>query len=500
MPQYKFVAVEGGERKSSKLTRSIRSHAIRAGLQKAVRPSRPKAAEQSLRCTKYGEERVLRFELHGEMNTRRDGARPSIVSAELTTLELRTAKAPSAPKTSAQLPTYHIESLCAGSVDPFNSLPITTNPEVDHLVRYFFFKFDPITVDRRSSWFPYALQSAPMMHSTLAMTATVWRMECPSLEHSIHLEGIHQKGDAMREIGVRLPCASSVRKDNEMTFLMFTMSTLAIVEAYDGDFKAAETHLRAVHNIFTSRGGPDSFKDDVILCKSINLADIQVATALGHRPIFSLFHTDNAHVPASILEQAQHLPLDRSITHDSSYHHHRIFALLRQLLLAHKSSMVSLAVVRTLLTVADAAILQHLYRDCIDVSDASRRSHALVLAAHVFMYITLRQVPPKAPLLRRMCARLQSTLGLAPHARDTWSGNRAALLWIAFVGLLGTGEGAETSPREQWFLSLFQSIVQGYPQDFLPGNGSIQRTLSTFLWDEAHCQPLLAGLEEYLGS
>lgn len=449
---------------------------------------------------------MLRFEPHGGMNTRRDGARPSIVAAESTTPEHRTANAPSVPKTSAhtsiQLPTYHIESLCAGSVDPFNSLPITTNPEVDYLVRYFVVKFDPIiaTVDRRRSWFPYALQSAPMMHSTLAMTAAVWRMEYPSLEYSIQLEGIRQKGDAMREIGVQLACASSVRKDYEISFLMFTMSTLAIVEVYDSDFKAAETHLRAVHNIFSSRGGPESVRDDFILCKSINLADIQVAAALGHRPIFSLLHTDHAHVPASILEQAQHLPLDLSITNDSSYHHHQIFAQLRQLLLAHKSSMVSLGVVRTLLNIADDAILQHLYQDCIDVSDAGRRSHALVLAAHVFMYITLRQVPGKAPLLRRMCARLQSTLGLAPYATDTWPGNRAALLWIAFVGLLGTGEGMETCPGEQWFLSLFQSIVQGYPQDFIPGNGSIQRTLSTFLWDEPHCQPLLAGLEEYLGS
>lgn len=194
------------------------------------------------------------------------------------------------------------------------------------------------------------------------------------------------------------------------------------------------------------------------------------------------------------------MPLDRSITNDSSHNHQLVFAQLRQLLLAQKSSMVSLAVVRTLLNVADDAILQHLYQDCIDVSDAGRRSHALVLAAHIFVYITLRQVPSKAPLLRRMCARLQSTLGLVPYTRDTWSGNTAALLWIAFVGLLGTGEGAETSPGEQWFLSLFQSILQGYPQDFIPGNGSIQRTLSTFLWDESHCQPLLAGLEEYLGS
>lgn len=35
MPQYKFIAVEGRERKQPEPTKSIRSHAIRAGLEKA---------------------------------------------------------------------------------------------------------------------------------------------------------------------------------------------------------------------------------------------------------------------------------------------------------------------------------------------------------------------------------------------------------------------------------------------------------------------------------
>lgn len=34
------------------------------------------------------------------------------------------------------LPTYCIKSLCSGDMDPFNSLPIPTNPEVDYLLRY----------------------------------------------------------------------------------------------------------------------------------------------------------------------------------------------------------------------------------------------------------------------------------------------------------------------------------------------------------------------------
>lgn len=188
--------------------------------------------------------------------------------------------------------------------------------------------------------------------------------------------------------------------------------------------------------------------------------------------------------------------MDHSVVDGGLYDHGRIFAQLRQLLLARQSPMVSQDALRILFNVTDRSILKHLYQDCIDVSDASRRSFALVLAVHIFMYVALRQVPPQSPLVRRLCTRLQSTVGLTPPAREYWSENRAALLWIAFVGLLGTGEMTETIPEGQWFLRLFQSTLQGYSHDSPPGNGSLRRILSTFLWDEAYCQPLLAVLEE----
>lgn len=142
--------------------------------------------------------------------------------------------------------------------------------------------------------------------------------------------------------------------------------------------------------------------------------------------------------------------------------------------------------------VVNDSILRHLYRDESGVSDPSRRSRALVLAAHVFMHVAFRQMLPKSPLLRRMCNRLQNAVGLTLSSRKTWSENRAALLWVAFVGLLGTGEFAKNCPEGKWFLDLFQSTAQDI-------NGSIHQTLSAFLWDEPCCKSLLVGLELCLG-
>ena len=92
------------------------------------------------------------------------------------------------------------------------------------------FDLNLAAVDRDKSWFPYALQSAPMMHSTLAMASALWRAECPALGPPIQLEGIRQKGEAMREIGARLARAGSVDGNDEIGFLMSTMATLVIVE------------------------------------------------------------------------------------------------------------------------------------------------------------------------------------------------------------------------------------------------------------------------------
>ncbi|KAH6893540.1 hypothetical protein B0T10DRAFT_457640 [Thelonectria olida] len=463
MPQFKFVAVEGGDRKPSTLTRSIRSHAIRAGLQKNTSSSRrAKAAVQSLCSTKFRGELMFHLEPREGLERLNDMSTPSVPNMFAEVL---------------RLPLIGIETTA--------NLPVLTK-----------FDLNLATVDRAKSWFPYAMRSAPMMHSTLAMTAALWRTEYPALQHSIQLEGIRQKGEAMREISARLAHAGSVRSDDETDLLLSTMSTLVTVEVCDGDFEAAATHLRGVHNLLSSRGSLDRLKDKFIVCKSINLADIQVAAALGHRLVFPLLHADNVHIPASISEHARQSPFDHLITDDGPYHHGRIFAQLRRLLLARQSSMVPLEALRALFNVVDDSILRHLYQDCIGLSDASRRSRTLVLAAHVFMYVTLRQVPPKSPLVRRMCTRLQNTVGSSPTAREIWTDNGTALLWIAFVGLLGTGEGAETCLEGQWFLKLFQSTVQGYPQDFARGNGGVRGILSTFLWDELYCAPLLAGLKE----
>ncbi|KAH8657767.1 hypothetical protein BX600DRAFT_58962 [Xylariales sp. PMI_506] len=511
MPPFKFVTVEGGSRKPSQPSTSIRSHAIRAGLRKSGPLATAKAAvTQPLEARKPRKEIVCRFELH--RGARKQGIQTtgsSVASVKSATPKHRTANMEVPSSTSLvsleQPPMYQVESVWAASIDPFNCLPIPTNPSVDFLVKYFLIRFnlDFEKLDRKRAWFPYALQSAPMMHSTLAMAAALWRAECPGLDSAIQLEGLRQKGKAMREVSFRLARASSMCSNEEMAFVMSTMSTLVIVEICDNNFDAAEMHLQGVNSIFKARGGWDSFKHDFILCKSISLADLQVAAAVGHQPRFPILKTEEQDDPPApmldptpLIEHTTYPPFDESITEHGSRGLVQIFGKLRQLLSAQQSQAVSLETLRAPLHAIEDLILQHLYRDSVNVSDAGQRSNALVLAAHIFMYVTLRRVSPRLPLLRRMCLKLQNVVGCTSPSR-AWNGYSAALLWIAFVGLLGTGEEAGSCPEGRRFFTLFQSALYGYPYGFPLGSyNSLHDILSTFLWDEACCQPLLAGLEQ----
>jgi hypothetical protein len=69
-----------------------------------------------------------------------------------------------------------------------------------------------------------------MMHSTLAMAAAFWRAEDPALTGSLRLEGIRQKSEAIRELRASLAMARPSDDSKQMSFLMSSMSTLAIVE------------------------------------------------------------------------------------------------------------------------------------------------------------------------------------------------------------------------------------------------------------------------------
>jgi hypothetical protein len=132
MPQYKFVAVKGGDCKASRPTKGIRSHAIRAGLARTTRPSTAKASSRYAQSSSSRENSALCLAQNYEVPQRNclDFGTESMI------LEFATEDPEAMIASSAEHCTWRRGSVSLGCVDPFNSLPVTSNTEVDYLIRY----------------------------------------------------------------------------------------------------------------------------------------------------------------------------------------------------------------------------------------------------------------------------------------------------------------------------------------------------------------------------
>lgn len=215
-----------------------------------------------------------------------------------------------------------------------------------------------------------------------------------------------------------------------------------------------------------------------------------MATVLHKQLVFPALHSSQTPPPASISDCAENSSFNHSILGSSSRGLVDIFARLRDALLAQKTSSTALSVLQqSRINDAECCILQYRSRGRNGLSNIARRNHVLVLAAQVFAYVTLRHVPPKSTMLRRMSAALQTMVDDTLTNNSVWAAHEQALLWIAFVGLLGTQERTDTCATGRWFLELFDSAA-------CADNSDTREIFSSFLWDEAYCHPVLAWLEQ----
>ncbi|KAK6840102.1 hypothetical protein PG987_005968 [Apiospora arundinis] len=443
MPQYKFVTAVGETGKPAKLTRAIRSHSIRTALRQSNKGDAT-AQEEKLKRTAIHQAKnsigLEDSELSGAVVVAKSSALESGGGASIELLPLPLA------------PWVHVKSIGDGSVDPFNSLPIASSAQNDHLIKYFFSRYDfAAPLDRNRLWFPYAMRSASMMHSTLAMTAGLWRAENVRLDHSILLEGMHHKYEAIRQVRAQLSTHVGVApRDTDVAFLMSTMSTLVVTEIYDENFEAAQLHLHGVRTLYNSSRHRCNLDADYILCKATGLADMLVAIIMDRQLMFPTMHADLTPPPAP----------------------------------------------------NPPCVVDVSFNGAIAESNSPRRNHALARAAQVFLFLTLRHVPAKATIMRRMTNGLQRMVRNTLTNRNIWGEHQQALLWIACMGLLGTQEWAETSSEGRWFLELF-GIAATAVAAVAPSVGScdnnfdsISEIFSSFLWDKAYGQPTVDWLEE----
>ncbi|KAF3355884.1 hypothetical protein VdG1_06622 [Verticillium dahliae VDG1] len=349
MPEFRFIASDTSGGKLQPADKEARSHAIKQGLQRGAQ-----ARSETDKTTRLAQDAASRranlrgrFRLAGPQSgaeaLRKAGTRA--YQQPDWTAWFKNDRAKSSNASRGQMtPSKSVPRLKAHVMDPFNSLPIPSSPTIDSLAKYFVngFSLNLTTVDKQRPWFPYAMQSEL-------------------------IEGYRQKGEAMRAISSRLQTTASSRVASRDTSVLAAVATLANVEAFQGEFAAADIHLRGLYDMVQESGGPDTIRHDYILCRCINWVDVQVASGLGRIPFFPTFHTlDQVVLPAPILHQAVVPPLsDLGIEEANGSATaacvHTILTLLRQAICAQTSDSVAADGIRILMGTADSCILSFLY-------------------------------------------------------------------------------------------------------------------------------------------
>ncbi|KAJ0345288.1 hypothetical protein COL154_009349 [Colletotrichum chrysophilum] len=161
-----------------------------------------------------------------------------------------------------------------------------------------------------------------------------------------------------------------------------------------------------------------------------------------------------------------------------------------------EAGAVSADDIRIVMNTADSSILHFLYVERRTATPVQKRFLVLVAAAHVFLYVVLREIPTTGHMIRLLVARMRAALDDADSIALIWVSHDAALLWILFVGIVGSG----TTEDRQWFASRLHKLLDR-AGDVLPpercNRETLQQMLAGFLWRDERCLPVL---EEIWGS
>ncbi|KAJ0160998.1 hypothetical protein CTA2_6959 [Colletotrichum tanaceti] len=493
--EYKFVTVDAGEEGTFQpVTKSVRSHAIRTAIQRG--------GSQLGASTALVSQGTMRDKAHLKGRFRLGGTAPK--TRKVRNQSRKNTADPLSPDIFELLsevsPPPWIQRLGSDSADPFNTLPIPSSPSVDALVKYFTTRFNlnATTTDTQRPWFPYAMQSALIMRATLALAAEFLTATMPSPDPELQREGYQQKGEAMRIVRARLESRESAQRANDDLSVLAGVAMLGSVEAFQGRFSAANVHLTGLHAMITARGGPDTIRHDYILCRSINWIDIQVASGLGRVPKFPMFHTlDQVRLPPSVVSRAGSAALrhhlDRLAGHSpgESAEPRRIFTVLRQAVWCGAAG-VAADEVRIVMNTADSTMLHFLYAERRRAaSPVQKRFLVLVWAAQVFLYAALREIPTTGHMVRILVARMRAALDEADAIALIWVPHDGALLWVLFVGVVGSAAGSQD---RAWFLGRLRRVLERARDALPPGRRrreDLQRLLAGFLWRDKYCLPVL---------
>ncbi|CAH0054018.1 unnamed protein product [Clonostachys solani] len=271
---------------------------------------------------------------------------------------------------------------------------------------------------------------------------------------------------------------------------------MSTVEILYGNFEAAEAHLFGIYKLYEVLNYEQEFSNEPVLRKSVGFADLFLASALGSLPKFPLFHSYDISLPQRIYNEAikpQPHPVVATRCGGSVA---QAFNYLRLAVCAIRAESIPPETIRMLINVADIKLLEILHGEVADPPSAMSSSivNLVTRAAHLFLYISIRQIPIRASLICTMRDRLCDAMEEVITQTEICTDCPEVVAWAACVGLLGTwGAVSGISSARANFLTVLDSLGLKDSRD-LPWMSDDK--LSSLLWDAERCSLHFRGIIE----
>ncbi|QYT02755.1 hypothetical protein H0G86_009749 [Trichoderma simmonsii] len=344
-------------------------------------------------------------------------------------------------------------ALDAGKSDPFHTLPIKIGPLQEHLLKLIpmtFYMQNPLVLNPEYSPLPYAFADAALLHALFALTSLYRDL---SVGTKVTPLCLMHKGEMLRIINERITKTPLQLSDGTIG----AVTALATFDLLDGRLQNARWNLRGLQRMVVQRGGLQIVGKEAqqvcgtsLLQRAICWSDLCSAAFTNEKPRFAVLRHSSS-------------PLSRPYVQDNSLFSSigSIFDMLSELSLAlcdsHNSFSRRLSFSNNLYLVEHA--LHSLPQDIYSCYHEPKR-----IAAIIYVYLLLRQIPSSAGIYQPLLGRLHAAVGqsIERNSEDFSSHpSNLFLLWICFIGAATSGPPNKIECLQEWWINLLRNICKG---------------------------------------
>ncbi|KAH7399808.1 fungal-specific transcription factor domain-containing protein [Cadophora sp. MPI-SDFR-AT-0126] len=373
-------------------------------------------------------------------------------------------------------------NLVSGSLDPFNTLAIRLGPASERLLMHYntAYNMNSLAINAEGDFFSYVKRDPALFHSILYLVALHSNLKYGATDSAVSL---YHGSETFRVISERLRSSNVVFSDATIA----AVAMLANKENLNGRYELSKMHKQGLEKMIRLRGGVQVLQG--VFRRIVTWTDLCYATIWSCQPSFPrLFPRSKQYHHHHPTDDGNPAFLKPSHTFGATSPIPPIFDALRTL-----SQSLSPANIACINRIGASNAIYNLEYDLLllnepfsafsDVLDSTIQVKTLPLrtAAHIYLWLAIREIPLTSELIHRMVQRLQESL--VGTLSQWWTGTRESMIWLLWILFVG-GIAAMGREERMWFVQEMSGICRTLG---ISDNDTLRNSLYLVLWQEEFC-------------